>query len=160
MSNLWDIPGVPHKGWYCTNVEDLGQAIHTCEMCGQEQIRFVHEMCHKEHRPLLVGCICAEHMAEDYRNPKLREQVLRNKASRRSRWLTRKWKISAKGNPYLKVKGNHIVAYPRGTAYCLCINGEFGMKTYATLDAARLSAFDYLESLSTHSANLDNPLAA
>jgi hypothetical protein len=29
----WAQPGVPHRGWTCINVEDLGEPLHTCEMC-------------------------------------------------------------------------------------------------------------------------------
>ena len=148
---------MPHKGWHCFDVEDLGKPTHTCEMCGQEQIRFVHYMRHLEHRDLQVGCICAEKMTEDYVNPKLREQALRNKASRRSRWLSRKWRISAKGNPFIKVKGNHIVAYPFGQFFRLCINGKMGTINYPTLDAARLRAFDVIEIFAERNAAANHP---
>lgn len=48
----WDQPGVPHKGWHCVDVVDLradgGPADEidyaTCQMCGNEKIRYVHVM--------------------------------------------------------------------------------------------------------------------
>ena len=44
----WSQPGVPHKGWSCDHVVDLGiyeRAI--CEMCEKQEIRFVHSMSHR-----------------------------------------------------------------------------------------------------------------
>ena len=48
--NRWDQPGVPHKGWHCVDVVDLradGESADetdyaTCQMCGNEKIRYVH----------------------------------------------------------------------------------------------------------------------
>ena len=52
----WDQPGVPHKGWQCVDVVDLradgGPADETdyatCQMCGNEKIRYVHVMAHPD----------------------------------------------------------------------------------------------------------------
>lgn len=48
--NHWDQRGVPHKGWHCVDVVDLradGESADdtdyaTCQMCGNEKIRYVH----------------------------------------------------------------------------------------------------------------------
>jgi hypothetical protein len=52
-------------------------------------------------------------MADDYEGARRREADLRNGAQRRQRWLSRKWKESAKGNAYLNTDGFNIVIYPR-----------------------------------------------
>jgi hypothetical protein len=109
MSGLWHPSGIPQRGWRCVDVVDVRAdagpedetSYATCQMCGKEKIRFVHTMEHDEHEPLEVGCICAEKMSEDHINPRRREQKLRNRAARRSKWLTRRWRVSTKGNPYL-----------------------------------------------------------
>ncbi|NSX86358.1 hypothetical protein G6L86_12255 [Agrobacterium tumefaciens] len=72
-------------------------------MCGREEIRYVHHMVNEDYEGGLdVGCVCAEKMEDDYVNPRRRERDLKNVAARRKRWLTRKWKTSQSGNPYLK----------------------------------------------------------
>jgi len=63
----------------------------TCQMCGNEKIRYVYIMEHPnldEH--FEVGCVCAEKMSDDYEGPKRREAKLRNRTARRTRWLQRK----------------------------------------------------------------------
>ncbi len=71
----WDQPGVPHKGWHCLDVVDLradgGPADETdyatCQMCGNEKIRYVHIMEHPDlDENFEVGCVCAEKMSDDY----------------------------------------------------------------------------------------------
>ena len=74
--NRWDQKDIPHKGWSCQGVEDLGESVFegeeieykSCGMCGKEKIRFVHIMEHNSHSNTLrvFGCICAEKMLNDY----------------------------------------------------------------------------------------------
>jgi hypothetical protein len=70
MTNLWNNPDIPHKGWVEDTVIDMDEAVHTCEMCGKEEIRFIHVMAHPGHNKLQVGCVCAEKMTNDYIGPK------------------------------------------------------------------------------------------
>ena len=122
--NRWSSAGIPHKGWTCVDVIDLranGEQPEdtdyaTCQMCGNEKIRFVHVM---QHPGLIVdlevGCVCAEKMTDDYVGPKRRETKLRNRATRRIRWLKRTWRKSAKGNSFLNLEGYNLVVYPTKT---------------------------------------------
>ena len=81
-------------------MDDLEEAVETCEMCGQENIRYVHYMNHPDYPDeLKVGCVCAENMENDYVNPRKREQKLKNKASRKKRWPELKgWKHTSNDN--------------------------------------------------------------
>ena len=113
----WSEPSVPHKGWSCVDTEDLGEPSHTCEMCEFAECRYVHYMEHPDYPQVLgVGCVCAEHMEEDYVAPREREKRMRSRASRRSRWLSRQWRTSGKGNPSLNSDGYNIVVYQTGAA--------------------------------------------
>lgn len=76
----WDKPGIPHKDWSHLFVEDLGEAEFICEMCGQEEIRYVHHLTHTAFSLLRVGCVCAVHLCEDETTPRKREGQARNKA--------------------------------------------------------------------------------
>lgn len=150
--NRWDQPGVPHKGWHCVDVVNLradGEPADdtdyaTCQMCGNEKIRYVHIMEHPDVEEALdVGCVCAEKMSDDYDGPKRREARLRNRASRRTRWLHRKWRVSAKGNSFLNVDGRNLVVYPTKTGrWGYKIGDRFGPKTYPTVREAKLALFD------------------
>ena len=59
----WSEPGLPHKGWICIDVIDLGEgASKLCEMCEHADIRYVHYMAHEDYPQVLdVGCVCASH---------------------------------------------------------------------------------------------------
>lgn len=87
-------------------------------------------------------------MEDDYVNPRRREQDLKNVAGRRKPWLTRKWKTSRSGNPYLKTDGFHIVVYPlSGTSWGGKITDLTGdaisnKRRYADADKAKRGAFD------------------
>ena len=150
MSGKWSQVGVPHKGWTCVSVDDLGVPDTVCEMCETQEIRYVHHMEHPDYREsLAVGCICAQHMENDYEAPRRRERILRNAAQRRRLWLGRKWQVSAKGNAYLNTDGMNITVYrrtrilwaarieERTTGQSVTSKGR-----YTSEHAAKLAAFD------------------
>jgi len=102
---LWSKPGVPHQGWSCIDVEDLGEPAATCEMCERMTIRYVHTMTHPQWKgELAVGCVCAGNMEGDIAAAKGREKALAKKV----RWAgSRAWK---------PVTGKPITyCYPKGT---------------------------------------------
>ena len=149
--NLWNIPGVPHKGWEVVSVIDLrgddpNADYESCEMCGHERVRFVHMMKHPEFpNPLRVGSVCAGKMCEGY-NASGRESDLKNRAGRRKRWLNR-WGWSKKGNPYRKEGDHYLVIVPdkfHPGKYKYSIDGSFSPETFDSIMAAQLATFDKL----------------
>ena len=125
MFGKWSQPGVPHKGWRCVSVDDLGAPDAICAMCEMQEIRYVHYMQHSSfHEILGVGCVCAARLEDDYDAPDQRERALRNAAQRRSRWLDRNWQTSARGNPYLNTDGLNITVFQRSPTL-----GELGSWT-------------------------------
>jgi hypothetical protein len=150
----WGQPGVPHKGWTCIDIEDLGELSEVCAMCEIQEIRYVHHMRHPSYPDVLgCGCICAGRMEEDYAGAYAREKSLRNAAGRRRRWLDRAWQLSAKGNPYINANGYRVVVFPL-TGPSEVGNWGFRVtnrstedfiqsrKPYPSTDSAKLRAFD------------------
>jgi len=71
LADKWSLPGVPHKGWTCTSVDDLGTPDQVCEMRETQDIRYVHHMEHPDYPESLgVRCVCAENMENDYEGPR------------------------------------------------------------------------------------------
>jgi len=138
---------VPHKGWHCVEVEDLEEPAAICEMCEHQEIRYVHTMEHPDHEPLRVGCVCAEHMEEDYSAPKERERQLANRANRRKRWCGRTWRTSRKGNLMLKTDGLIFVIVPTGRYFQgkVLVDERWvgGSKRFKSLNQLKLVLFDY-----------------
>jgi hypothetical protein len=153
-SGKWALVNVPHKGWECINIEDLGDPSAICGMCETTEIRYVHYMQHPDYAGILeVGCVCAEHMSGDYIRPKQREAALRNAAARRRKWLTRTWRISQRGNQFLNTDGYNVVIFERSgfpAYWTFNITDrqtdriEISSRRFQTSDAAKLGAFDGL----------------
>lgn len=153
----WSQQGVPQKGWTCIGFEDLGEPAAECEMCENQEIRYVHQMQHPDYPNILdCGCVCAGRMEENYAAASKRESDSKNLAQRRARWLKRKWKVSTNGNDYLKTDGFHIVVFARSGGWSGTItNLANGIATqarrvYETQDKAKLGAFDGMIWLKTH----------
>jgi hypothetical protein len=147
----WSQAGVPHKGWQCVDIEDLGEPQITCQMCESQTIRYVHHMQHPDYSEALeVGCICAGHMENDLIGAKAREASMKSRASKRKRWLTRRWKISRKGNPWLSTDGYRVTVYERGGGWASTVSVEgtsnvyHARRNYNTMDLAKLAAFDQI----------------
>ncbi len=79
-TNLWKRNDVPHEGWTCEGVIDLGALVGTCRMCGKQIIRYVHVMRHPEYpRTIGAGCVCAGRMEGDPEAARLRENAFKNR---------------------------------------------------------------------------------
>lgn len=149
VSGKWRKAGVPQKGWSCVDIEDLGEPSMICQMCESTEIRYVHYMEHSSYaHTLACGCICAGHMAEDYEGAVARERTLRNAASRRKNWTTRKWRTSSKGNPMIKTDGFLITVFQKGTYWSASIKAKDDDKVHflkrktTSEESAKLAVFD------------------
>ena len=144
----WASKGVPRKGWELLDVHDAHDdtdAPDGCGMCGNEDVRFYHALWHPEtNQRVFVGCICAGHLLRDREAPKKREAEVRAWALRRLKWLTRKWRVSAKGHWFLNVGGNNVGVFPRAEGWKFWGAGVASSGAYPTRDAARLALFDVL----------------
>lgn len=150
----WSVAGVPHKGWACVDIEDLGEPLQECQMCESQTIRYVHYMEHPDYPDVLeVGCVCAGHMEGDLAASREREASMKSRSAKRKRWITRAWKISAKGNPHLTADGYRITVYPRGVGWACTVAAidrsllEHSRRNFKTIPDAKLAAFDYITKL-------------
>ncbi len=146
--NLWKQEEVPHSGWNCVGVEDLGAPVGICEMCGYQIIRYAHHMEHPRYRSLSVGCVCAGRMEGDVAEAKRREADFKNTQVRRMKFFQRKWKRSKKGNEYLKIDGHVLVLYSQEKGkhiWKYAVDNEFCKTEYSTRESAIAGVFDALE---------------
>jgi hypothetical protein len=151
QSGKWGRPGVPQRGWRCLFITDLEEPAHTCQMCEAKEVLYVHSMQHDDYPEILdVGCECAARMEPSRRNAPARVREMKNRTKRRANWLTRRWRVSVKGNPWLKTHGHHITIFRKGRYWTFSIGREdddskyFADPTFATSEEAKLAAFDYV----------------
>lgn len=150
----WSVAGVPHKGWSCVDIEDLGEPLTECEMCESQKVRYVHHMEHPDYPDVLqVGCVCAGHMEGDMEASREREASMKSRAAKRKRWTARAWKTSAKGYPYISADGYRVTVYPRGQGWACTVAAVDGgrvqhsRRNFKTIDQAKLAAFDRITRL-------------
>ncbi len=148
--NLWKRDDVPHEGWRCIGVTDLGSPCGICEMCGYQIIRYVHHMVHERYSGVLnVGCVCAGKMEGDVEGARKRERDFKNKQTRRENFQKRTWKHSRNGNPYLKIRNHVVVLYRKkqGDGWKYSIDQVFCAEVFPTRDQAVDAAFEALEQI-------------
>lgn len=153
----WSEAGVPHRGWSCVDIEDIGAPDHICEMCERQEVRYVHHMQHPHYPNVLrCGCICAGHMEEDLARARRRETSLRGAARRRRAWPDRKaWTCTPKGNLHIRTDGYRVTVFQKDGAWSAVISQpatghkRFARRTYPTARVAQLASFDYLTFLKT-----------
>ena len=155
----WSKRGVPHLGWQCVEIEDLGEPSLTCEMCESQEIRYVHHMHHEDYPDVLAcGCVCAGYMEGNLAAAKGRDGVMQSRAAKRKRWRSRSWKVSRKGNDWIKADGYIVTIFRRGIAWAASVKAEdesfdqFIRRSYRTPEAAKLAAFDLITELLSEAA--------
>ena len=151
----WSMPGVPHKGWTCTDIEDLGGLHATCDMCERRQIRYVHAMQHPDYPDtLFCGCICAGHVEENLTQARQREAITKNAARRRAAWPDRKgWRRSTDGKLRIRDRGIQVTVFPNHGGWQGLIRQpatgyvRFSKRVYPNERAVQFAAFDVIQSL-------------
>jgi len=151
LHGKWSQAGVPHRGWTCLDVQDLEEPSAICGMCETAEVRYVHCMQHADYPEVLeVGCVCAEHMEQDYVGPHRREQSLKTLARRRSTWGSREWSWSRKGNLYLNTEGYNLTVFAAGPAWQIRVTNrttqqsQVSRRRYPTDAEARTAALTAL----------------
>jgi hypothetical protein len=151
MSGKWEDPGVPHQGWVCVDVEDLGAPTAVCEMCETHEIRYVHSMKHPVYAAVLeCGCICAGNMEQNQQGARDREERMKSLAIRRRNWSARQWRMSQRGNLFLNTGGFNIVIFASRKGWGIKVEQrygsrlQFGHERYATCVDAQRAAFEAL----------------
>ena len=143
----WSESGVPHKGWSCVGFEDLGKPSTICEMCGHQEIRYVHRMRHPDYPEALdVGCVCAEKMEADNTSAGRRESNAKSIADKLSRFMdSPNWRATKKGNQRIKRNDHIIVISERNSfGYWITLDAtEYSQREFDTEDEARLAATEY-----------------
>jgi hypothetical protein len=90
----WSQPEVPHKGWVCVGMDDVGDDLITCEMCETAQVRYVHHMKHDGWpEALAVGYVCAGAMERDYVAAGEREKAFKRKQKNPEREKKRQYDL-------------------------------------------------------------------
>ena len=147
-TNLWKRADVPHSGWVCEGVIDLGGPFGICRMCGYQIIRYVHIMRHPDYpRTIGAGCECAGKMEGDPEASRRRESAYKNRLSRRETFLKAKMKRSRAGNEYFKYKGEIVTVMPdkfRPDHYKTAYKGGFGLP-FPTKEEALSALFDEID---------------
>jgi len=146
--NLWNDPTVPHDGWKCVNIIDLGAPEGICKMCGHQIIRYVHLMVHPNYpRKIGVGCVCAGNMEGNAEAAKTRESEFKKRQARLATFMSRKRMRSKNGNEYIKYKNEKIVIlgdkFKQGN-YKTAVRGGFSA-SHETVEDALMEAFDLLD---------------
>lgn len=150
----WSQAGVPHKGWECVEIEDLGEPSQICDMCESQTIRYAHHMTHPRFEgELVVGCVCAGNMEGNLAAAEARDKKMRSRVGKRKRWLTRRWNVSKKGNDWITADGFRIAIYPRSRAWGALVASQTGTyeqhirRRFSTPEQAKLAAFDLITSI-------------
>ncbi len=146
--NLWKRPDVPHEGWTCEAIYDLGEPVGICRMCGHQIIRYVHVMTHPQYpRKIGAGCVCAGRMEGDTERARERENAFKNRQARLETFLRIPLKRSKNGNEYIKYK-NEIITILRDKykeGYYKSVYKNAYSMAFANKEAALLDVFDKID---------------
>ena len=146
--NLWKRDDVPHEGWVCEAIYDLGEPAGICRMCGHQVIRYVHVMRHPAYpKTIGAGCVCAGKMEGNVERAKEREAAFKNRQARLETFLRIPLKRSKNGNEYLKYKDEIITIlrdkYKEGH-YKSVYRNAYSM-AFSSKEAVLLDIFDKID---------------
>ncbi|MHB1152826.1 MAG: ATP-dependent helicase [Eubacteriales bacterium] len=146
--NLWKRDDVPHSGWECTGITDLGAPKGICKMCGKHIIRYVHHMRHASYpHSIGAGCVCGGRMEGDTERAVKRESEFKNREARKKSFIARTRKKSKNGNEYIKYKNEIFTVLPdkyKQGFFKAAYKGNF-TASCRTAEEALAAAFDMID---------------
>lgn len=143
----WAANGLPRKGWTIIDYVDTEDCSERCVWCGTE-IRYVFSLIHSESGlETTSGCVCAEHLSEDYINPKLMQKALikrRNQKKSKILKFSKNWRISQNGNLYKKIGDDFVTIFKtkNGNNFRWAFKGIFSDRNFPEFNDALLHFFD------------------
>jgi hypothetical protein len=141
----WVNNGLPRKGWQVITCVclDPADAPTSCQWCGTE-LRHVFYLNHPDTGDQsIAGCVCTEHLTQDYVNPK---QYLKTEKARvrRAKTAHRKffsvWSVNSRGSHTLFFKGAMTTIFFHRVGWKWVREGRFSEREYPTVDGAKLAA--------------------
>ena len=148
--NLWLRKDVPHHGWECVAVIDLGAPVGICRMCGKQIIRYVHVMKHPNYyRTIGAGCVCAGKMQQDIAKAREREKQFKAWENRRANFVKRyiqRYLEHPVQNMRLDERSElKIVIHTIPGGYCYTENTGFeASQVYSTLEEILMAIYDII----------------
>lgn len=143
--------GAPLTDWTCVSLYDAAKdedmvSYEVCELCGCQQVRFVHVMSHPDfYETISVGCVCAGIMEGDLCAAKDRERNLKNRLNRRKSYMKKQWKEVRPGQYYLLYKGNKLIIYQQYGRFKVQGAEQFVTSYHTGFHDAKLTAFDLVD---------------
>lgn len=140
-------PSFPMTGWRCIGISDLGYPCATCQVCAHEDIRYLHYMKHEDVSSIVaVGCVCAGKMEGSIESAESREKDFKNRIMRKRNFLKKKWKVSKKGNLFIRYRGKSITIYKVSPLeYRIYLENKLINAHFANLKEALERAFDEVD---------------
>lgn len=133
----------PNVGWNYLGMDDLEDLDGNCQLCGQA-IRYVFHIQHPDWEPMAVGTDCCDSLTGTQLASNHMESIQRFQ-SRRNRFVSSKrWK-EEDGGLAIRQKGIELRVVPNAGQFQILMDEVLGRKRYATLEAAKLLAFEVIE---------------
>jgi hypothetical protein len=145
----WIDNGLPRKGWILDDVIENEFGDYQCEWCATS-LRYSHRLWHPENNiHAIAGCICAEHLTQDYVNPRKREKELKKKAKQKKNSINKFFKSFKPGKKSFYSnhfgRNNFILVFQKSDGlFYLKIGDKWGKRSYNDFNAAVLSAYLYM----------------
>jgi hypothetical protein len=150
------------ENWHCVGVTDYETDNYKCELCGCENVRYIHRMIHDQYPDeLKVGCVCAGIMEDDILAAKERDAEAKRRSKRRLTFFKKDWTVLSDEQWFLKYKRRNIYISQdsfRGKAYYkIDIDGEQyhwqNNSRIVSFVAAKKMVFDLIDNNSTVKSN-------
>lgn len=145
MSEL-DFSRLPNHDWILESVTDLGSLCGACQRCGT-LIRYTHHCRHPIGISAIVGCICCGDITGNLPAAQQQEREVKNRSARLAKYLrSSRWYQTSTGNLTMTYHGNRITVFASGARYKAVAAGTFSKRSYPSIEAAKIAAFNFLAS--------------
>lgn len=137
---------MPSKDWVLIGEDDLGGLERECGKCHKE-LRYAHMITHLTWGIMIVGAQCCDKLMDSMIGSESHAELLNHSDLRKAFIDSSKWHASTDGKESIQREGIAIQIEPTEVGnFRVCLNGVTGNSKHATPLAAKICAFNLIES--------------
>lgn len=136
---------MPRSGWNWVGVDDLGDLVGTCELCGTD-IRYVYAISHSAWGSMAVGTICCDHLTQTTEASEHHEEYLKMINARKRFVSSKRWKEAEDGSLRITQKKIWVRIEKGAEGFSIRMNGIRGKQRFEALLDAKMQVFDSIYS--------------
>lgn len=136
---------MPRSGWTWVGVDDLGDLVGECDLCGTE-LRYVYAIEHAVWGAMAVGTDCCDKLTQSTQASEYHAKYIKLVEARKRFVSSTRWTLEVDGSLSIMQKGISVRIIQVDDGIAIVMNGKTGKLRFDSVLDAKIRAYDVIAS--------------